>query len=207
VTRCGCEVGVKPRGTMESSARSSTRPTGTRFGRELMSVPGCEALEHCIQCGTCSGVCPLSIYMDYTRARSWNWCARTSRTRCSRATHLAVRLLLRVHHGMPAPNPHHDIMYELKQRAIKSGLSETVPDPGAAEEFTKMVHDTVGSPRPGWSPNVHAHQPLGRTGHGRTRNWIDEDRPLLPQAGQIERRKDLATIMEAVDNSDGKAKA
>ena len=36
------------------------------FGREVMSVPGCEQLESCIQCGTCSGVCPLSIYMDYT---------------------------------------------------------------------------------------------------------------------------------------------
>ena len=36
------------------------------FGREVMSVPGCEQLEACIQCGTCSGVCPLSIYMDYT---------------------------------------------------------------------------------------------------------------------------------------------
>ena len=35
------------------------------FGRELMRVPGCEQLESCIQCGTCSGVCPLSIYMDY----------------------------------------------------------------------------------------------------------------------------------------------
>ena len=31
------------------------------FGRELMSVPGCEDLQSCIQCGTCSGVCPLSI--------------------------------------------------------------------------------------------------------------------------------------------------
>ena len=36
------------------------------FGRELMKVPGCEQLEACIQCGTCSGVCPMSIYMDYS---------------------------------------------------------------------------------------------------------------------------------------------
>ena len=36
------------------------------FGKEVMGVSGCEQLESCIQCGTCSGVCPLSIYMDYT---------------------------------------------------------------------------------------------------------------------------------------------
>jgi len=36
------------------------------FGREIMSVPGCEQLQSCIQCGTCSGACPLSIYMDFS---------------------------------------------------------------------------------------------------------------------------------------------
>jgi heterodisulfide reductase subunit C len=36
------------------------------FGDEIMQVPGCENLQSCIQCGTCSGMCPLSIYMDFT---------------------------------------------------------------------------------------------------------------------------------------------
>jgi len=36
------------------------------FGREIMGVSGCEQLQSCIQCGTCSGACPLSIYMDFS---------------------------------------------------------------------------------------------------------------------------------------------
>ncbi len=31
--------------------------------------PGCENLYACMQCGTCSGGCPLSIYMDLTPRR------------------------------------------------------------------------------------------------------------------------------------------
>ncbi|HUT25509.1 MAG TPA: 4Fe-4S dicluster domain-containing protein [Sumerlaeia bacterium] len=39
------------------------------FGREVAASPGGENLHACIQCGTCSGTCPLSIYMDYTPRR------------------------------------------------------------------------------------------------------------------------------------------
>ena len=40
--------------------------SGTRhdFIDELLSVPGGERLKDCIQCGTCSGSCPVSYYMD-----------------------------------------------------------------------------------------------------------------------------------------------
>ena len=36
------------------------------FSREIASIPGGEKLFSCIQCGTCSGMCPMSPYMDYT---------------------------------------------------------------------------------------------------------------------------------------------
>ncbi len=36
------------------------------FAEEIASIPGGEKLSQCIQCGTCSGMCPLSPYMDYT---------------------------------------------------------------------------------------------------------------------------------------------
>ena len=36
------------------------------FSDEITSIPGGEQLFKCIQCGTCSGMCPLSPYMDYT---------------------------------------------------------------------------------------------------------------------------------------------
>nr|MBN2278111.1 4Fe-4S dicluster domain-containing protein [candidate division Zixibacteria bacterium] len=36
------------------------------FSREIASIPGGDQLYSCIQCGTCSGMCPLSPNMDYT---------------------------------------------------------------------------------------------------------------------------------------------
>lgn len=36
------------------------------FGSQIASNPGGENLSQCIQCGTCSGSCPVSPYMDYT---------------------------------------------------------------------------------------------------------------------------------------------
>lgn len=111
------------------------------FGRQVMSVPGCEQLESCIQCGTCSGVCPLSIYMDYsprqvmalTRSDFKNevlkshtiWlCA--SCYACTVECPREIRIT--------------DIMYELKQRAIQEKIyPKNFPIPVLAQEFTKMV--------------------------------------------------------------------
>ena len=36
------------------------------FAEEIAKIPGCENIATCIQCGTCSATCPMSIYMDYT---------------------------------------------------------------------------------------------------------------------------------------------
>lgn len=111
------------------------------FGAEVMKVPGCEKLASCIQCGTCSGVCPVSIYMDFTprqimaltradfkddvlRSRTIWLCVScyACTTECPRQIRIT------------------DIIYELKQRAIQSGY---YPDkfavPVLAREFTEMA--------------------------------------------------------------------
>lgn len=111
------------------------------FGRDVMRVPGCEQLEHCIQCGTCSGVCPLSIYMDHsprqvmalTRAdfrdevlRSHTIWLCASCYACTVECPQQIRIT--------------DIMYELKQRAIDAGIyPRRFPIPVLAHEFTRMV--------------------------------------------------------------------
>ena len=111
------------------------------FGREVMSVPGCEQLKSCIQCGTCSGVCPLSVYMDYsprqvmelTRSDFKNEVLRShtiwlcaSCYACTVECPREIRIT--------------DIMYELKQRAIKEGVyPRRFPIPVLAREFTEMV--------------------------------------------------------------------
>lgn len=112
------------------------------FGREIMAVPGCEKLESCIQCGTCSGVCPLSIYMDYTPRqimelvrsdfkrevlKSYTIWLCASCYNCTVECPRQIRIT--------------DIMYELKQRAIHEGYYPThFPIPVLAREFFKMVY-------------------------------------------------------------------
>ena len=111
------------------------------FGREVMNVPGCGQLESCIQCGTCSGVCPLSIYMDHTprqvmaltredfksevlRSRTIWLCA--SCYACTVECPQEIRIT--------------DIMYELKQRAIHEGIyPKRFPIPILAHDFSEMV--------------------------------------------------------------------
>ncbi|HEX6330648.1 MAG TPA: 4Fe-4S dicluster domain-containing protein [Actinomycetota bacterium] len=39
------------------------------FASEIATIPGGEKLQQCIQCGTCTAVCPMSAYMDYTPRR------------------------------------------------------------------------------------------------------------------------------------------
>jgi quinone-modifying oxidoreductase subunit QmoC len=39
------------------------------FARWVSRTVGGERIRHCLQCGLCSGKCPLSLYMDYTPRR------------------------------------------------------------------------------------------------------------------------------------------
>ena len=112
-----------------------------RFPAEIMAEPGGEALTDCIQCGTCSGGCPMSVYMDFTPRRiialtrsglekdvltaftPW-LCASCydCQALCPRDIHIT------------------DIMYAIKCRAIKKGAyPKRFPIPVLAKEFFGMV--------------------------------------------------------------------
>lgn len=110
------------------------------FGREVMSVPGCEQLEACIQCGTCSGVCPLSIYMDYTPRQVME----LTRSDFKNEVLSSVTIWLCAScYACTVECPREiritDIMYELKQRAIKAGVyPKKFPIPVLAKDFYKM---------------------------------------------------------------------
>ncbi len=111
------------------------------FGREVMSVPGCSELESCIQCGTCSGVCPLSIYMDHTPRQvmaltreDFKYEVLRSRTIWLCASCYACTV------ECPQEIRITDIMYELKQRAIHEGIfPKRFPIPILARDFSEMV--------------------------------------------------------------------
>lgn len=111
------------------------------FAEEIMHLAGCDRLKSCIQCGTCSGTCPLSIYMDYTprqimalvRADFKNEVLR-SRTIWLCASCYACTV------DCPREIRITDIMYALKQRAIQEGVyPRRFPIPVLAREFTAMA--------------------------------------------------------------------
>jgi len=112
-----------------------------KFSDEIMAVPGCENLDHCIQCGTCSGTCPLSIYMDLTPRKVINltragfrddvlkchtiWlCSSCYACVCQCPREIGIT----------------DIMYALKQRAMREGkYPKGMPTPVLARVFYNTV--------------------------------------------------------------------
>jgi heterodisulfide reductase subunit C len=111
------------------------------FPARVMAKPGGEKLMQCIQCGTCSGVCPLSNYMDHT-PRQIIYLARegfrddvlASRTvwLCSSCYACTVEC--------PRQIKITDIMYAVKRLAIEEGrYPRHFPIPVLAREFFNMV--------------------------------------------------------------------
>ena len=111
------------------------------FATSLLSKRGCENLLACIQCGTCSGVCPLSHYMDYTPRRvihlsreGFHEDVLQSLTiwLCSSCYSCTVECPRKIHIT--------DVMYALKRDAIEHGYyPKRFPIPVLANEFFKMV--------------------------------------------------------------------
>lgn len=112
-----------------------------QFADEIRSIPGGEAIRDCIQCGACTGSCPVSIYMDYgprkvigmTRAgfkkdvlgSNTIWiCAScySCTVECSRGIKIT------------------EVMYALKRKAIEEGeYPKRLPIPILAREFYRVV--------------------------------------------------------------------
>lgn len=111
------------------------------FAMEIASIPEGEGLFECIQCGTCSGTCPMSIYMDYTPRRivamtreGFKKHVLTSFTiwLCSSCYSCTVRC--------PAGIKITDLMYALKRKALEEGYApKNFPVRVLAETFFEHV--------------------------------------------------------------------
>ncbi len=107
----------------------------------LFSLPEGEHIKRCIQCGTCSGVCPLSIYMDFTPRKlvalvregfSQEVLSSFTIWLCSSCYSCTV--------SCPQQIPITEIMYALKRKAIEEGAyPRRFPVPVLAREFYRMV--------------------------------------------------------------------
>jgi len=117
------------------------READVGWTQRVMSQPGCEELYACIQCGTCSATCPLSIYMDFTPRRviqlvreGFRQDALRSQTiwLCASCYACAVQCPQQIHIT--------DVMYTLKREAIAAKLApRRFPIPVLASVFYKMV--------------------------------------------------------------------
>lgn len=111
------------------------------FLEEVHEVPGGERIRECIQCGTCSGTCPLSWAMFYTPRRLFAMIRGGMRHEvlssntiwmCSSCYMCAVRC--------PQDIKITDIMYALKNIAIREDYAKYTTAPILSQAFLDMVN-------------------------------------------------------------------
>lgn len=116
----------------------------SEWGAEVGNQPGCERLFSCIQCGTCSGTCPVAIYMDISPRRiialvreGFRDDALASKTiwLCASCYSCSVACPQKI--GVT------DVMYALKREALSKGiLPKDMAVHVLAQEFCSMVART-----------------------------------------------------------------
>lgn len=114
------------------------------FAAQIRSMPGCEALDRCIQCATCAGICPVAAHMDLTPRRvieltrnGFKQDVLSCKTIWLCASCYACQVECPKEIGIA------DIMIALKTRAIAEGAyPPKMPIPILAQEFHAMVSQT-----------------------------------------------------------------
>jgi quinone-modifying oxidoreductase subunit QmoC len=90
------------------------------FLDEIKEKSGCDEIDQCIQCGTCSSSCPMAVYMDYTPRKTMAMIKSGFKDEllksftpwlCSSCYTCQVRC--------PAEIKITDVMYSLKRKAIQ----------------------------------------------------------------------------------------
>jgi heterodisulfide reductase subunit C len=111
------------------------------FPAEILAKPGGEALRDCIQCGTCSGACPMAAHMDLTPRRIIALTrAGLERDVMESATPWLCASCYECQVRCPREIKVTDVMYLLKRRAIDKGLyPKRFPVPILAKAFYNMV--------------------------------------------------------------------
>ncbi len=111
------------------------------FARWITQTVGGERIRHCLQCGLCSGSCPLSLYMDYTPRRLMHLSREGFKEEvlssytiwlctCCYACMVQCPKQINITH----------MMYALKTRAIQEHFyPKRFAIPVLAREFSKMI--------------------------------------------------------------------
>jgi quinone-modifying oxidoreductase subunit QmoC len=111
------------------------------FGHTIAHMAHGEKFYTCIQCGTCSATCPVSHFMDFTPRKIIAMVRAGFKEEVLRSFTI---WLCASCHSCTADCPREikitDVMYALKQLAIKEGIyPKRFPIPVMAQEFYKIV--------------------------------------------------------------------
>jgi heterodisulfide reductase subunit C len=111
------------------------------FSRWISHTAGGENIRHCLQCGLCSGNCPLSLYMDYTPRRLMHLSREGFKEEVLRSSSIwlcttCYNCMVQCPKGINITH----LMYALKQRAIEEKLyPKHFAIPVMARQFSRMV--------------------------------------------------------------------
>ncbi len=110
------------------------------FARRVAAEPGGEQLWDCVQCGTCSAICPVSVYMDLTPRRIVGMIRAGFREDVLNATSPWIctscySCTVECPEGIRIT----DIMYIVKRMAMKGSNHHRLAVPAIERAFIKMV--------------------------------------------------------------------
>jgi len=117
-----------------------TASSGTFMAEVMEQTPGGEALQTCLQCGTCGGSCPSGSDMDHTPRAVFALVAAGERAAvlksntpwyCVSCYYCMVRC--------PQEIPVTDVMYTLRRMSASAGAHES----GDAADFSRTFIDLV----------------------------------------------------------------
>ncbi len=111
------------------------------FSQAVAELSGCEKIFECIQCGTCSSTCPVSLYMDYTPRKLMAMIKAGFKEDALRSVTIWICSSCYSCTVMcPAEIKITDFMYSLKRMAIQEGIfPKRFPTPVLAKEMTNII--------------------------------------------------------------------
>ena len=111
------------------------------FASEVAALPGGARLWDCIQCGTCSATCPVSLYMDRTPRQIIGLIRAGFRDEVLRSRSIWIcTSCYACTVECPAQVPITDFMFALKRLALQDERYHRSLIPWVERTFVKMVH-------------------------------------------------------------------
>jgi len=172
------------------------------FLEEIKEISGCETIDRCIQCGTCSSSCPMAVYMDYPPRKIMGMIKNGFKEEalksftiwlCSSCYTCQVRC--------PAKIKITDIMYALKRKAIEEEIYPSrLSIPVLDKEMSKLIAK-YGRNSELWlvlNMYLKSKNPLGLLKMSSTGLSLMKTGRMSLKKEKIKNRKQLQSLLKAV---------